>query len=255
MDSIIKNLRYGQCNERFCPKKSLNDKDKIIFKKIIKLAKINNNYDWYERELNILKKFSLLINDYPKYNYKPILGDVNHFKLLKIEANGFEHISFRYYIKYVNKKFNLNLSIPKIYKKAHHFTDLILTLKDYLNMPRPYQLLPYYPHINLKVEFCADAISAAAPSGHCFFGILLGFLIYNSDQYFFDNNYYELDRLIHIVLDFGFHRNMGGIHFLYDNYISYNTFKEFINVYDYDNKCKYVTTLSNILDKMFIIYE
>jgi hypothetical protein len=39
METTIKNLRYGQFNEKFCLKKSLNDKDKIIFKKIIKLAK------------------------------------------------------------------------------------------------------------------------------------------------------------------------------------------------------------------------
>jgi membrane-associated phospholipid phosphatase len=149
----------------------------------------------------------------------------------------------------------LKINIPKIYKKADHFNTLILTLKDYLNMPRPYQLLPYYPQISIKVEYSPGAISASAPSGHAFFGFLFGFLIYNSEQYFFDNNYYEMDRLINIALDVGYHRNMGGIHFLYDNYISYKTFKEFISVYEYDIECKYVTMISKIFDKMFIIYE
>ena len=60
-----------------------------------------------------------------------------------------------------------------------------------------------------------------------------------------------MDRLINIALDVGYHRNMGGIHFLYDNYISYKTFKEFISVYEYDIECKYVTMISKILDKIF----
>jgi hypothetical protein len=73
MESIIKNLRYGQCNEKFCPKKSLNENDKIIYKNIMEIKNIYKNlktYDFYEQELIILKSFQKLINNFPQYNYK-----------------------------------------------------------------------------------------------------------------------------------------------------------------------------------------
>ena len=257
MESIIKNLRYGQCNEKFCPKKSLNDNDKIIYKNIIKLTNLKNvkTINFYEQELLILISFQKLINDFPQYNFKPIYGMKNHKELLVLEDHNFDFLTFQYYTKYINKKYTLDINIKKILDTSYHFNNILLTLKNDLNMPRPYQVLPNYPHIKLKVEFSPGAISAAAPSGHCFFGLFMGYLIYLSQKNFFDKNEYELNRLINISLDFGFHRNMGGIHFLYDNYISYKCFEQVISVYEYETKNKYISMIGKILDKIFKIYK
>lgn len=258
MESIIKNLRYGQCNEKFRPKKSLNENDKIIYKNIMEIENTYKNlktYDFYEQELIILKSFQKLIDNFPQYNYKPIYGIKNHKELLVIEDHNFDFITFQYYTKYINKKYTLDTNIKKILNTADHFNNIILTLKDHINMPRPYQLLPNYPHIKLKVEYSPGAISASTPSGHCFFGLFIGYLIYLSQKKFFDNNEYELNRLINISLDIGFHRNMGGIHFLYDNYISYKCFEQVISVYKYETNNKYTNMIGKILDKVFKIYK
>jgi len=258
MESIIKNLRYGQCNEKFRPKKSLNENDKIIYKNIMKIENNNNSlktYNFYEQELIIIKSFQELINNFPQYNFKPIYGMKNHKQLLVLEDHNFDYITFQYYTKYINKKYTLDINIKKILNKAEYFNNIILTLKDHINMPRPYQLLPNYPHIKLKVEYSPGAISASAPSGHCFFGILIGYLIYLSNKKMFDKNENELNRLISISLDIGFHRNMGGIHFLYDNYIAYKCFEQVISVYGYETKNKYTNMLGKILNKIFKIYK
>ena len=97
MESIIKNLRYGQCNEKFCPKKSLSENDQIIYKNIMKIANKKNvkTVEFYEQELLILKSFQKLINNFPQYNYKPIYGNKNHKKLLVLEDHNFDFITFQ----------------------------------------------------------------------------------------------------------------------------------------------------------------
>jgi hypothetical protein len=123
-------------------------------------------------------------------------------------------------------------------------------------MPRPFQVAPYFD-IKFKVENSNTSATSAAPSGHCFAGLIIGYLIYLSQKKFFDDisNINELNRLIIISLDIGFHRNMAGIHFLYDNYISYIVFKQVLIVYKYETKNKFIKILSNKLDKIFQIYE
>jgi len=254
MDEIIRNLKYGKCNERFCPKK-LNSKDERIYNNVLNMLKNINtktSYSWYKRELELLYSFQKLIKNYPDYNHTPIFGLKNHLKLLLVEDYDFD--TFKYYIKYITGKYRLMINITDIIKSSKNFTDLILKLKDHLNMPRPYQLLLYYPDIKLKVEYSAGAISGSAPSGHCFFGLMIGNLIYISQKDFFDNNPYELNRLVCISLDIGYHRNMGGIHFLYDNFVSYLTFKEIIDIYKYDNNNYYLDDIKKVSDKLFEAY-
>jgi len=254
MDEIIRNLKYGQCNTRFCPKK-LNNKDETIYKNVLNiLKKINTktSYSWYKRELELLYSFQKLIKNNPDYNHVPIFGLMNHSKLLLVEDYDFD--TFKYYTKYITGKYRLMINLTNIIKSAQIFTNLILKLKDHLNMPRPYQLLPYYLDIKLKVEYSAGAISGSAPSGHCFFGIMIGYLIYISQKDFFDNNPYELNRLVCISLDIGYHRNMGGIHFVYDNFVSYITFKEIIDIYKYDNNNYFLDDVKKVLDRLFEAY-
>jgi len=253
MNDIIKNLRYGQCNLVNCPNKELSRKDKKIFYSVIKLVNIKQTYDFYEQELYIVKKFQKLFHDLPKYNSEQIFGIKTHYDLSKLEDYNYK--SLIKYARYLNKKYNLSIDINYIYKIIASFLDLTLKLKDYINMPRPYQLLPYYPHIKVKVEYSVTSYSGSTPSGHCFAALFIGYLIYLAEFNFFDNNPDEMSRLINISLDIGYHRNMAGIHFLYDNYISYLLFKEIIKVYKYDNKNKYLKSLENKLNKVFKIYQ
>jgi hypothetical protein len=257
MDEIIKDLKYGRCNENFCPKK-LNDKDKIIYKNILNVVRNtrsinrNNLYNWYKNELELVVSFQKLIKHYPSYNYHPIFGLKNHSQLSLIEDSGFD--TFRIYIKYINGKYRMMINLDHLIKIEKTHKNLILHLKEHLNMPRPYQLLLYYPDIKLKVESSISASTGSAPSGHCFSGLMIGYLIYISQKDFFDNNLYELNRLVCISLDLGYHRNMNGIHFVYDNFVSYITFKEVIHVYKYDNNNYFLDDLKKVLDKLFEAY-
>jgi hypothetical protein len=48
---------------------------------------------------------------------------------------------------------------------------------------------------------------------------------------------------------------MGGIHFLYDNFISYKCFEQVISVYEYETKNKFTSMIGKILNKIFKIYK
>jgi hypothetical protein len=253
MNEIISKLKYGQCNVEYCPKNNLEKKDKIIINNILNKIKIKQSYDWYKNELKLIQSFQLLLNEYPNYDYKSIVGSKTHLQLSKIEDSKYD--TFNYYLKYLNKKYKINIDFKNIKNIYYSLRNIILTLKDQLNMPRPYQLLIYYPEIKLNVEFSTTAITASAPSGHCFYGLINGYLIYLSERKFFDNNYNELITLINISLDFGYHRNMGAIHFIYDNYVSYITFLDVINVYKLNDNNEYLSLIKEPLDKLFKIYN
>lgn len=252
MNKIISKLKYGQCKVKYCPKNDLNKKDIIVINNILNKIKIKPSYEWYKNELKLIQSFQLLINEYPNYDYKSIIGSKTHFQLLKIEDKNYN--TYKYYATYLYKKYKINIDLENIRKIYHPFKNIILKLKDQLNMPRPYQLLLYYPDIKLNVEYSPTAITAAAPAGHCFAGLMIGYFIYLSEKKFFDNNINELITLIHISLDIGYHRNMGGIHFIYDNYVSYLTFLEVINIYKFNDNNKYLSLIKKPLDKLFKDY-
>ena len=252
MNEIISKLKYGQCNVKYCPKNDLDEKNIMVINNVLKKIKIRTSYEWYKNELNLIKSFQLQINEYPNYDYKSIVGSKTHLKLLKTEDANYS--TFNYYKKYLFKKFRVNIDLERVLKIYFPLKKIILKLKDILNMPRPYQLLVYYPDIKINVEYSPTAITAAAPSGHCFAGLIIGYLIYLSEKKFFDNNINELITLIHISLDLGYHRTMGGIHFIYDNYVSYLTFLEVIKIYKFNDNNEYLSLIKKPLDKLFKDY-
>jgi len=140
-------------------------------------------------------------------------------------------------------------NITKIYLK---FKNILLFIKDHINDPRPYQVLYNFKNIKLDVYNSCSSKTGSSPSGHCFSGFLEGYLIYISNEIFFNNNLYEFNRLLEIMIDIGLHRCMTGIHFMYDNYLSYITFIEILKEYNYNIDNKYITELKKRLKNIFL---
>lgn len=245
-------IYFGKCNIPYCPKKINNREQKIIDIVISKTIK-NKTNDWYLKHLNHLLIIQKSLLDYPKkYNFSEVFGLKNHLELFRLEDKPIKSIEI--YVNYLlNTYKNIHLidyeSINKIY---HKYRNIILFLKDYINDPRPYQILYYFKDIKLDVYSSHSAQTASSPGGHCFSGLLDGYLIYISNERFFNYNLYEFNRLLEIMIDIGLHRCMTGIHFMYDNYISYITFIEILKEYNYNIDNKYITELKKRLKKMFL---
>jgi hypothetical protein len=244
-------IYFGKCNIPYCPKK-LDDREQKIADLVISKTIKNKSKDWYIKHFNYLLSIQKSLLNYPNYNFFEIFGCKNHLELFKSEDKNIE--SFKIYINFLLNKYNdFNYidyeSINKIYLK---FRKIILFMKDKINDPRPYQVLYYFKHIKLNVYRSSSAQTGSSPSGHCFSGLLKGYLIYISNKNFFDNNIYELNRLLEIVIDIGLHRCMTGIHFIYDNYLSYLVLIEILIEYNYDMNNNFIVELKKRLKNIFL---
>jgi hypothetical protein len=54
------------------------------------------------------------------------------------------------------------------------------------------------------------------------------------------------------MIDIGLHRCMAGIHFMYDNYLSYILFIEILKEYNYNMNNKYIIELKKRLKTIFL---
>jgi hypothetical protein len=244
-------IYFGKCNIPYCPQK-LNDKDTKILNAVILKTIKDKTDDWYIKHLDYLVSIQKTLLNYPNYNYFEIFGLKNHFELFKLEDDKIKSIEI--YINFLLKRYkDINKidqeSITKIY---HKFKNIILFIKDYINDPRPYQILYYFKDIKLNVYHSVSSQTGSSPSGHSFSGFLEGYLIYISNEKFFDNNPYEFNRLLDIIIDIGLHRCMAGIHFMYDNYLSYIVFIEILKEYNYNLNNKYITELKKRLKNIFL---
>jgi len=245
------NIYFGKCNIPYCPKK-LNNREQKIFDLVISKTIKNKTDDWYVKHLNYLLFIQKSLLNYPNYNFFEIFGCKNHLELFKLEDKKIASIEI--YLNFlINKYKDFNKidyeDIKKIYQKIKN---ILLYIKDNINDPRPYQVLYYFKNIKLNVYSSFSAQTGSSPSGHCFSGLFEGYLIYISNQNFFDNNIYEFNRLLGIMIDIGLHRCMPGIHFMYDNYLSYILFIEILKEYNYNMNNKYIIELKKRLKKIFL---
>ena len=245
------NINFGKCNIPYCPKK-LNNREQKIFDLVISKTIKNKTDDWYIKHLNYLLIIQKSLINYPTYNFFEIFGCKNHYEMFKLEDK--KTASIEIYLNFlINKYQDFNKidyeSIKEIFKK---FKNILLFLKDYINNPRPYQILYHLKFIKLNVYKSCSSQSGSSPSGHCFTGLFEGYVIYISNQKFFDNNIYEFNRLLEIMIDIGLHRCMAGIHFMYDNYLSYILFIEILKEYNYNMNNKYIIELKKRLKKIFL---
>ena len=244
-------IYFGKCNIPYCPQK-LNDKDQKICDVVISKTIKDKTNDWYKKHLNYLVFIQKTLLNYPNYNYFEIFGSKNHLDLFRLEDDGIKSIQI-YYNFLLNKYKDINKidyeSIKKIY---FGFKNIILSLKDQINDPRPYQILYYFNDIKLDVYNSSSAQTGSSPSGHCFSGLLEGYLIFISNEEFFNNNIYEFNRLLEIMIDIGLHRCMTGIHFMYDNYLSYILFIEILKEYNYNINNKYIIEIKKKLKNIFL---
>lgn len=244
-------IYFGKCNIPYCPQK-INDKDQKIVDIVISKTIKDKTNDWYKKHLNYLVSIQKSLLNYPNYNFFEVFGLKNHLELFRIEDDKIKSIDI--YVNFLlNKYKDINKidseSIKKIYLS---FKNIILFIKDHINDPRPYQVLYYFNDIKLDVYHSISSQTGSSPSGHCFSGFLEGYLIYISNEKFFDNNLYEFNRLLEIMIDIGLHRCMTGIHFMYDNYLSYIVFIEILKEYNYNIDNKYITELKKRLKKIFL---
>jgi hypothetical protein len=244
-------IYFGKCNIPYCPKK-LNNKEQKIFDLVIQKTIKHKTDDWYIKHLNYLVFIQKSLLNYPNYNFFEIFGYKNHLELFKLEDEKIESIQI--YLNFLLNKYKdldkINYeNINKIYQK---FKNILLFIKDHINDPRPYQLLYYFKYIKLDVYRSSSAQTGSSPSGHCFSGFLEGYLIYISNERFFDNNFYEFNRLLEIVIYIGLHRCMAGLHFMYDNYLSYILLIEILKEYNYSINNKYITELKKRLKNIFL---
>ena len=244
-------IYFGKCNIPYCPQK-INDKDQKIVDIVISKTIKDKTNDWYKKHLNYLVSIQKSLLNYPNYNFFEVFGLKNHLELFRIEDDKIKSIEI--YVNFLlNKYKDINKidseSIKKIYLS---FKNIILFIKDHINDPRPYQVLYYFNDIKLDVYHSISSQTGSSPSGHCFSGFLEGYLIYISNEKFFDNNLYEFNRLLEIMIDIGLHRCMTGIHFMYDNYLSYIVFIEILKEYNYNLNNKYITELKKRLKKIFL---
>ena len=189
---------------------------------------------------------------YKFYLFFEIFGIKNHYDLFKLEDEGIK--SIKIYVNFLlNKYTDMNkIDYKSITKLYHKYKNILLYLKDYINDPRPYQVLYYFKNIKLDVYNSCSSKTGSSPSGHCFSGFLEGYLIYISNEKFFNNNSYEFNRLLEIMICVGLHRCMTGIHFMYDNYLSYILFIEILKEYNYNINNKYITELKKRLKNIFL---
>jgi hypothetical protein len=244
-------IYFGKCNIPYCPKKLDDREQKIVDIVMLKTIKDKTD-DWYIKNLNYVLSIQKSLLNHPNYNSFEIFGLKNHLEIFRLEDDGIK--SIKIYIKYLLNKYKdirkIDYeSINKIYDK---FRNIILFLKDDINDPRPYQVLYYFKDIKLDVYSSHSAQTGSSQSGHCFSGLLEGYLIYISNEKFFNNNLYEFDRLLEIIIDIGLHRCMTGIHFMYDNYLSYITFIEILKEYNYNINNKYIIELKKRLKNIFL---
>jgi len=244
-------IYFGKCNIPYCPQK-LNEKEQKIFDIVMSKTIKDKTDDWYKKHLNYLLSIQKSLLNYPNYNYFEIFGSKNHLELFRLEDEKIESIQI--YINFLlNKYKDINKidyeSIINIYLS---FKNIILFIKDHINDPRPYQVLYYFKDIKLDVYNSSSAQTGSSPSGHCFSGLLEGYLIYISNEKFFDNNLYEFNRLLEIMIDIGLHRCMTGIHFMYDYYLAYIVFIEILKEYNYYLDNKYITELKKRLKNIFL---
>jgi hypothetical protein len=244
-------IYFGKCNIPYCPK-ILSDREQKIVNLVISKTIKNKTDEWYIKHLNYLLLIQKSLLNYPNYNFFEIFGFKDHLELFRLEDKKIESIEI--YLNFLlNKYQDFNKidyeSIKKIYQK---FKNILLFIKDNINDPRPYQILHYFKNIKLDVYTSCSSQTGSSPSGHCFSGLLEGYLIYISNQKFFDNNIYEFNRLLEIMIDVGLHRCMVGIHFMYDNYLSYILFIEILKEYNYNMNNKYIIELKRRLKTIFL---
>jgi hypothetical protein len=244
-------IYFGKCNIPYCPQK-LNEKDQKVFDQVMSKTIKDKPDDWYIKHLNYLISFQKSLLNYPNYNYFEIFGSKNHLEMFRLEDDGIKSIQI--YLNFLlNKYKDINKVDYKIISQIYNkFRNIILFLKDHINDPRPYQVLYYFKDIKLNVYESSSAQTGSAPSGHCFSGFLEGYLIYISNETFFNNNIYEFNRLLEIMIDIGLHRCMTGIHFMYDNYLSFILFIEILKEYNYNIDNKYITELKKRLKNIFL---
>jgi hypothetical protein len=244
-------IYFGKCNIPYCPEK-LNDKDTKILNAVILKTIKNKTDDWYIKHLNYLSSIQKTLLNYPNYNYYEIFGLKNHLELFRLEDENIKSIEI--YLNFLLNKYTdmIKIDYKNITKVYRQFKNLLLFIKDHINDPRPYQVLYYFKDINLDVYQSNSSQTGSAPSGHCFSGFLEGYLIYISNEKFFNNNLYEFNRLLDIMIDIGLHRCMTGIHFMYDNYLSFILFIEILKEYNYNIDNKYITELKKRLKNIFL---
>jgi len=242
---------FGKCNIPYCPKK-LNDREKKIADLVISKTIKNKTDDWYLNQLNYLLFIQKSLLKYPNYNFLDIFGCKTHLELFRLEDKKIESIEI--YLNFlINKYQDFNKIDYECIKKIYYkFKNILLFIKDNINDPRPYQVLYYLKYIKLDVYTSSSAQTGSSPSGHCFSGLFEGYLIYISNQKFFDNNINEFNRLLEIIIDIGLHRCMAGIHFMYDNYLSYILFIEILKEYNYNINNNYIIELKKRLKTIFL---
>lgn len=244
-------IYFGKCNIPYCPQK-LNDREQKIFDIVISKTIKDKTDDWYIKQFNYLLLIKKSLLNYPIYNYFEIFGSKNHLELFRLEDDKVKSIQI--YLNFLLKKYkDINkIDYESIYKIFCIFKNILLFIKDHINDPRPYQVLYYFKDVKLDVYQSNSSQTGSSPSGHCFSGFLEGYLIYISNQEFFNNNIYEFNRLLEIMIDIGLHRCMTGIHFMYDNYLSYILFIEILKEYNYNIDNKYITELKKRLKNLFL---
>ena len=244
-------IYFGKCNIPYCPQK-VNDKDQKIVDIVISKTINDKTDDWYKKHLIYLASIQKSLLNFPNYNCFEIFGVKNHLEMFRLEDEKIASIEI--YISFLMKRYkDINKIDPEDIKNIYYkFKNIILYTKDQINDPRPYQVLYYFKDINLDVFTSSSAQTGSSPSGHCFSGLLEGYLIYISNEKFFDNNLYEFNRLLEIMIDIGLHRCMTGIHFMYDNYLSYIVFMEILKEYNYNIDNKYITELKKRLKNLFL---
>ena len=239
-------IYFGKCNIPYCPKK-LNDREQKIVDLVLSKTIKNKTDEWYIKHLNYLVCIQKSLLNYPNSNFFEIFGHKNHLELFKLEDEGIKSIQI--YLNFLlNKYTDMNkIDYKSITKLYHKFKNILLFTKDHINDPRPYQVLYNFKNIKLDVYNSCSSKTGSSPSGHCFSGFLEGYLIYISNEKFFNNNLYEFNRLLEIMICVGLHRCMTGIHFMYDNYLSYILFIEILKEYNYNINNKYITELKKRL--------
>lgn len=87
---------------------------------------------------------------------------------------------------------------------------IITKLKYYFNRPRPYQLLYYYPDIELYPDYSYFVSSPSYPSGHAIIGLVAGHVLANHypQSYATMNNFMQEIQLSRLAL---------GVHYPSDN--------------------------------------
>jgi hypothetical protein len=244
-------LKFGKCLIPYCPEK-LNDREQKIVNLVLSKTINDKTNEWYEKQLYYLLNIQKMLLNFPNYNSFEIFGLKNHKDLFKLEDDKITSLDI--YLKFLNNKYNdfNKINYDDINNLNKHFRNIILFLKEYINDPRPYQVLYNFNNIDLKVYSSCSSQTASVPGGHCFQGLFKGYLIYISNEIFFNNNPNELNRLLEITIDIGLHRNMAGLHFIYDNYISYILFMEILKEYNYNIDNKFIVELKKKLKNILL---